>query len=191
MSGDDQASLHARNAAMKEQVHSLLDTFHRQTEMLRDAQAAAAQATASLTSKDGLVRVSVDASGMLTRLEFAPSAFERSTPETLARSALQLAREGAAKVKQQVADVMSPLTDGLPDLSDLVEGAPSLSGLLPQFSTPEPQPAAPVDEESYEDQSAVYRREESTPAAQPRRTPRPEPEDADEQPDSWLDRGRS
>ncbi|MGH3858980.1 YbaB/EbfC family nucleoid-associated protein [Actinokineospora sp.] len=188
MPGDDRASLVARNAAMKEQVDSLLDTFHRQTEMLRDAQAAAAQTSASVSSKDGLVRATVDSSGALANLEFAPSAFERSTPEALARTVLQLAREGAAQVKQQVAGLMSPLTEGLPDLSDLVEGAPSLSGLLPKM--PEvPTPPPMVEPESYEDESAVFGGAEAAPQAPVRRPRPPRDDDDDEQPDSWLNRG--
>lgn len=188
MPGDDSAILEARNAAMKEQVDSLLDTFNRQTEMLRDAQTAAAQTSASVSSKDGLVRATVDSSGALANLEFRPSAFERSTPEALARTVLQLAREGAAQVKQQVAALMSPLTEGLPDLSDLVEGAPSLSGLLPRM--PEMPTPPPMDEpESYEDESAVFGGAEPAAPQPPVRRPRPpRGDDDDEQPDSWLNR---
>ncbi|MEJ2851813.1 MULTISPECIES: YbaB/EbfC family nucleoid-associated protein [unclassified Saccharothrix] len=181
MSGDERARLEARNAAMKEQVHSLLDTFHRQTEMLREAQSAATQTTATLTSRDGLVRATVDSSGVLSALEITPSAFERSTPEALARSVVQLAREGAAQVKQQVAELMSPLTADLPDLADLVDGAPSLSALLPRFEQPEPPVEA--DEGSFEDRSALAER---PPAPQPPPRPaRPATEDEDP-PASWL-----
>jgi DNA-binding protein YbaB len=182
MSGDDRARLEARNAAMKEQVNGLLDTFNRQAEMLREAQVAAAQTTASLTSKDGLVRAAVDAGGVLTHLEFAPSAFERSTPEALARSVLQLAREGASQVKQQVNDLMSPLTEGLPDLSDLVEGAPSLSALLPRFDAP-PPPATP-DDTPFEDRSALA--PQSPPSPPPPARRRPASADDEDLPDSWL-----
>lgn len=187
MSGDDRARLEARNAAMKEQVNGLLDTFNRQAEMLREAQVAAARTTASLTSKDGLVRAAVDSGGVLTHLEFAPSAFERSTPEALARSVLQLAREGASQVKQQVNDLMSPLTEGLPDLSDLVEGAPSLSALLPRFDAPPPPPVAP-DDDSFEDRSALAGRTEQAPPPPPPPAARRRPASSDDEdlPDSWL-----
>ncbi|MBB5803816.1 DNA-binding protein YbaB [Saccharothrix ecbatanensis] len=184
MSGDDRARLEARNAAMKEQVNGLLDTFNRQAEMLREAQVAAAQTTASLTSKDGLVRASVDSSGVLTHLEFAPSAFERSTPEALARSVLQLAREGASQVKQQVNDLMSPLTEGLPDLSDLVEGAPSLSALLPRFDAP--PPPATTDDTPFEDRSALAPQSPSSPPPPPAARRRPASADDEDLPDSWL-----
>jgi DNA-binding protein YbaB len=147
---------------------------------------AAARTTASLTSKDGLVRAAVDSSGVLTHLEFAPSAFERSTPEALARSVLQLAREGASQVKQQVNDLMSPLTEGLPDLSDLVEGVPSLSALLPRFDAP-PPPATP-DDSSFEDRSAIAPRSPSSPPPPPPPAARRRPASADDEdlPDSWL-----
>jgi DNA-binding protein YbaB len=185
MSGDDRARLEARNAAMKEQVNGLLDTFHRQTEVLREAQSAAAATTATVTSRDGLVRATVDSSGVLSALEITPSAFDRSTPEALARSVVQLAREGAAQVKQQVAELMSPLTADLPDLADLVEGAPSLSALLPRFDQPEP-PVEAADEGSYEDRSALAERPAATqPPPRPARPTRPASEDEDP-PDTWL-----
>ncbi|GGP65492.1 YbaB/EbfC family nucleoid-associated protein [Saccharothrix coeruleofusca] len=188
MSGDDRARLEARNAAMKEQVHSLLDTFTRQTEMLRDAQAAAALTTASLTSEDGLVRATVDSGGVLTNLEITPSAFDRSTPEALARTVVRLAREGAAQVRQQVAELMSPLTEDLPDLADLVEGAPSLSALIPKFEAP-PAPPSPADDGSFEDRSVLSLPREATPPPPPPPRGTAAPADDDEAPQSWLKGG--
>ncbi|EWC60772.1 hypothetical protein UO65_3913 [Actinokineospora spheciospongiae] len=161
MADDDLELLRARNAAAKEQVDGLLDTFRQQTEALREAQDAALRASASLTSKDGLVRASVDSSGALSALEFAPSAFDRSTPEALARAVLQLARQGAAEVRERVSDLMAPVSGGLPDLSDLFDDAPSLRGLM--AGIPVPQADAPPSHES--------------------------PGDADDDvPDSWLRR---
>ncbi|WP_156756199.1 YbaB/EbfC family nucleoid-associated protein [Actinokineospora pegani] len=158
MAEEDLDRLRARNTAAKEQVDGLLDTFRRQTEALREAQEAASRASASLTSKDGLVRVSVDSSGALSALDLAPSAFDRSTPEALARTVLELARQGAAQVRQQVSDLMTPVSGGLPDFGDLFDDAPSLRGLMADIPVPT-----------------------ATAAAEPR-------VDDDEAPDSWLRR---
>ncbi len=197
---------------MKNQVDELLEQFNRQTEQLHEAQAAAAQATATLTSPDGLVTVTVDAAGVLSQLRFAPNTFERSNPESLARTVQDLVRRGTLQVKQQVAELMRPLTEDLPDLSDFIEGAPSLKGLLPEipdYRPPEPEAApAPLDRaESFEDPNAgsIMQSGQSAPPPPPpvsRPTPppppkpstrraRPTPEEEDEEPpDSWLTRGR-
>ncbi|MFC4005275.1 YbaB/EbfC family nucleoid-associated protein [Prauserella oleivorans] len=50
----------------------------------------------TVTSTDGLVRATVDSAGTLTGLEFAPSAFERTDPATLARTVLEVVRQGTA-----------------------------------------------------------------------------------------------
>jgi DNA-binding protein YbaB len=198
--GDDRARLEARNAAMKNQVDSLLEQFEKQTEQLRDAQAAAAETSATVTSPDGLVRATIDSTGSLAQLDFAPSAFERSTPAALANATLKLVRHGTLQVKQQVADLMAPITQGLPDLSDLIEGAPSLQGLLPKipdFLEEEEVEERPRPESFGE--APILRNDQppppppSMPAPKPtpaRRT-RPEPEVDEELPASWMTRGDS
>ncbi|MGC7093262.1 YbaB/EbfC family nucleoid-associated protein [Amycolatopsis lurida] len=213
--GDDRARLEARNAAMKDRVDGLLEQFNRQTEQLREAQAAAAEASATVTSKDGLVRATIDANGVLSKLDFAPTAFERSGgPAALAASVLEVVRTGGLQVKQEVADLMSPLTEGMPDLTELFEDAPSLAGLvpsIPDFTPPEPEPRARP--ESFEEEGSIFQNRQQQapppPAAaappppppppsmpsmpQPKpttRRARPAPvEDEEEPPDSWLTRG--
>ncbi|GAB3139726.1 YbaB/EbfC family nucleoid-associated protein [Amycolatopsis stemonae] len=191
--GDDRARLEARNAAMKDQMDTLLENFERQTAQLRDAQAAAAETTAQVQSPDGLVRATIDAGGTLAKLEFAPNAFERTTPAQLANTVQTLVRQGSLQVKQKIADLMAPITEGLPDLADLVEGAPSLAGLVPQIpefaEEEEPAPRPP----SFEEGGPILRNE-SVPPPMPAPKPAPKrvrpPRDEDEEPpSSWMTRG--
>ncbi|WP_344421577.1 YbaB/EbfC family nucleoid-associated protein [Amycolatopsis minnesotensis] len=137
--GEHRAALEARNAAMKDQVDRLLDGVTRQTERLQQAQADASRVTATLTSKDGLATVTVNSAGVLTELEFSQNAFERSRPESLARTVQALVQQATVQVKRQVTELMAPMTTGLPDLSDLFEGAPSLGALIPKFPELEPE----------------------------------------------------
>ncbi|WP_233611274.1 YbaB/EbfC family nucleoid-associated protein [Amycolatopsis sp. WAC 01376] len=199
--GDDSARLEARNAAMKDQVDTLLEQFERQTAQLRDAQEAASQTSATVVSQDGLVRATIDATGTLAKLEIQPNAFERTTPAQLANTVLTLVRQGSLQVKQQVADLMAPITEGLPDLSDLIEGAPSLQGLMPSI------PDFLVEEEeaptkSDEDFDAPLMIKDDTPPPPappvPPAPPAPKPvpkrvrrqdDDEEEPPSSWLTRG--
>lgn len=196
--GDDRARLEARNAAMKDQMDTLLENFERQTQQLRDAQAAAAETSANVTSPDGLVRATIDAGGNLAKLEFSPNAFERSTPAQLANTVQTVVRQGSLQVKQKIADLMAPITEGLPDLSELVEGAPSLAGLvppIPDFVEEEPPPAPRP--ESFEDPDAgSIMRNDQAPPPPPMPAPKPAPKrvrpprDEDEEPPtSWMTRG--
>lgn len=200
---DELARLRARNAAMKDRVDTLLEQFERQTEQLREAQELATRTSAEITSPDGLVRATIDATGTLAKLEFASTAFERTTPAALAKTVLTLVRHGSLQVKQQVADLMAPLTSDMPDLSEIIEGAPSLAGLMPKFPdylAEEEQPPPPPQPDSMEDPDAdsilrtpkeLAQQAPPTPAPAPRRSrPQPADEEDEEPPASWLDEPR-
>ncbi|SER23048.1 YbaB/EbfC family nucleoid-associated protein [Lentzea albida] len=131
------AELEARNAAMRENVDNLMADLRRRTSEFAGAQARAAAVTGAATSPDGLVQVQVNPAGVLTDLRFAPAAFQRSTPEKLARSVIETAQTAARSAREQVEGVLAPL-QGQTDLSELVEGAPSFADLL----KPPPPPAA-------------------------------------------------
>jgi DNA-binding protein YbaB len=144
--------LEARSATLRAKVDELLGDFDKRAEQLREAQQAAAALTAELSSPDGAVRVRIDSSGALNRLQLGHTAFERTTPDQLARTITELVVRGSAQVRRQAAELMRPLTEGLPDVSDLVPGAPSLADMLPKIpddpapETPAtPRPAAAVD----------------------------------------------
>ncbi|WP_410647340.1 YbaB/EbfC family nucleoid-associated protein [Amycolatopsis sp. cmx-4-54] len=200
--GDDSARLEARNAAMKDQVDTLLEQFERQTAQLRDAQEAASQTSATVVSQDGLVRATIDATGTLAKLEIQPNAFERTNPAQLANTVLTLVRQGSLQVKQQVAELMAPITEGLPDLSDLIEGAPSLQGLMPaipDFLAEEEETAAPAKSDEDFDAPLMIKDDTTpppppappvppTPKPVPKRV-RPQDDDEEEPPSSWLTRG--
>ena len=192
--GDDRARLEARNAAMKDQMDTLLENFERQTAQLRDAQAAAAETTAQVSSPDGLVRATIDAGGSLAKLEFASNTFERTTPAQLANTVQTLVRQGSLQVKQKIADLMAPITEGLPDLADLVEGAPSLAGLVPPIPDFTDEEAAPAPlPQSFEESGSILRNEQVPPPnPMPKPTPkrvRPPRDDDEEPPSSWMTRG--
>lgn len=146
--GDERARLAARGAALRTKVDELLTDFDDRTARLRAAQQAAAALTATVAAPDDRVRVSVDATGMLTDLHLAPSAFDATTPEKLARTIADLVRRATIQVRGQAADLLRPVTEGLPDLSDLAEGAPSLADALPKIPHyPAPEPVAVADDE--------------------------------------------
>lgn len=136
---DRRAQLAARNAAMQEQVSSLLAGLNRQTAALRSAQVQVAGVTSRATSADGLVTVTVNSAGIVTDVQLAPSVFDRSTPDKLARSVVAVAQQAAAGAKQRVDAALAPVRGDLPDLPDVFPGAPALKDLLP---SPNPSPSA-------------------------------------------------
>lgn len=152
---DRRAQLEARNAAMRQQVNSLLDGLDRQATALQNAQAQVAEVAGRATSADGLVTVIVNAAGMVSDVQFAPSVFDRSTPDKLARSVVAVAQQAAADAQHQVDAVLAPVHGDLSDLPDVFPGAPSLKDLLPPPATRQP-PRTPDDDEDFSTRSVLW-----------------------------------
>ncbi|WP_440901201.1 YbaB/EbfC family nucleoid-associated protein, partial [Actinosynnema sp.] len=142
---DDNDALAARNAQLRDTLDSVMREVRQRTEALKDVQAAVAALSGRASSPDGAVTAVVDATGVLDRLELSPRAFERSTPEQLARTITQVVRQAAGSVREQVSGAVAPLAeDGgrLVDLPDVLPGAPSLRDVLrvEQRDVPPPPP---------------------------------------------------
>ncbi len=152
---DRRAQLEARNAAMRQHVDALRAGLDRQAAALRSAQEQVSEVTGRARSADGLVTVTVNASGVLTDVQFAPSAFDRSTTDKLARSVVAVAQQAAALAQQKVDAALAPVRGDLPDLPDLFPGAPSLKDLLPSPATRRP-PRAQDDEEDFSTRSVLW-----------------------------------
>ena len=146
------AELEARNAAMREQVTSLLDGLTKQTEHLQEAQQQAVAATGEATSQDGLVTVHVNAMGIVTDVELSSSAFTRTTPEKLARSFVLTVQEAARDARGKADAAMAGAQENVPDLPDLFPQAPSLKNLVPQApSVPDATAEVQADDDWDED----------------------------------------
>lgn len=192
--GSDRAEMEARNAAIKAQVDGLLEKFEQQTRTLQEAQAAASTASATVTSPDGSVTVTVDSAGTMTNLEFSAKSFQRSDPRVVARTVQETLQAATVQVKSQMADLLSPVTQDLPDLSDLIDGAPSLKGLMPKMpdfseSPKAPEPLASQASPSPSAAPASPGADQPEPKpTQPQRARRQQADDDPEfdEPDSWL-----
>lgn len=147
------AELEARNAAMREQVSSMLEGLQRQTAQLHEAQASALAATGEATSADGLVTIRVNAAGIVTDTVLSASALRSSTPEKLAKSFTEAAQSAARDARAKADAAVAPLQEDVPDLPDLFPGAPSLSQLIPPVPEPSTPSAAskPAVEEDWDD----------------------------------------
>lgn len=150
------------------------------------AKAAAAQeklrsAVATVQSPDGAVSVTVGPSGVLQDLRFGPRAYERS-PQSLSGLVLQLIGRAQQKVSAEVADAFSGMVgenSAARELLDefLPEPEPDSGGPATPQQAPEERPAPPHPSRPPSPQPPQH--------GQPRRRPRPAPEEDDGESNPW------
>ncbi|MEV6274071.1 YbaB/EbfC family nucleoid-associated protein [Nocardia sp. NPDC051832] len=160
MAGLEGEALRARNDALRGEVDSLLATFEQQQREFAAAQARLATATVTAWSTDKLIRVTANSAGVPIEVHVDPEAFKRTTPEKLGGSiteATQAAAKLAGEEAQRAFGSVEQLGTDIPDLSDLVPGAPSIKDLVRQLlPDPEAAPAAPAEPHP-EDEDEYYR----------------------------------
>jgi DNA-binding protein YbaB len=156
------------------------------------AKAAAAQerlraATATVQSPDGAVSVTIGPSGVLQDLRFGPRAYERP-PQALSSTVMQLIGRAQQKVSAEVADAFSGMVGESSAARELLdeflpapepdEGTPPGDGgkFMPEADDrpPPPPPHRPPPNPPQPPQQG-----------QPRRRPRPAPEDDDGESNPW------
>ncbi|QFU86075.1 YbaB/EbfC family nucleoid-associated protein [Amycolatopsis sp. YIM 10] len=164
----EQDQLDARNTALRDQVEDMLAGLRKQTGELKAAQAQAANATGEAKSPDGQVAVTVNATGVVTGVRFAQSAFIRNTPDHLGQLVVQTIQAAAANARMKSEAALAPVRQNLPDLPDFFPDAPSLTALN--------APAPPLPGRG--GQAAVA----PAPVAAPRARPRARAEETEEEP---------
>lgn len=146
----DREGLRVREQELQGQIDSMLATLDRQTQDLHAAQQQVTQLRVTGESADGLVQVVVNSVGGVVEVHLAPDAFRRSSPESLGRAMTDAARRAGVAAHAESMRIMGSIvsaTETLPDLPDLVPGAPSLRDFLPPLvpeggGTPvDPEPA--------------------------------------------------
>ncbi|MDN2501463.1 YbaB/EbfC family DNA-binding protein [Nocardia nova] len=152
MADAEQEAARARNEALRLEVDSLLATFEQQKRELADVQERLAATTAEAWSADNLVRVVANVAGVVVEVHLEPEAFKRSTPEKLGRSmaeAAQAAARRAGELSQQALAPIQEVAGDVPDLSDILPGAPSIKDLMNTL-LPDPAESAPAQRGSSE-----------------------------------------
>ncbi|WP_067646840.1 YbaB/EbfC family nucleoid-associated protein [Nocardia harenae] len=138
----------AGNDALRAQVESMLESYEQQRSALVAAQQHALEPV-TVWSPDNLVRVTATVAGVV-EVHLEPEAFKRSTPASLGPVITAALREAASRAAAQQAEALAPFTElPLPDLPDLVPGAPSTADVLAQLSRTAPDPAPIEDEDEY------------------------------------------
>ncbi|GAB2687000.1 hypothetical protein GCM10027271_57290 [Saccharopolyspora gloriosae] len=171
--------LRTSNDALRGQIDGMLADLRRRTAEIQEKQTEAAAKTHEVVSDDGVVTARVDATGTLEQLLLSTKAFDRTTPEQLARTITSVVREATGNAQQSLQSDFAALAE-TPDLPDVFAGAPSLTDFLPS-SGPLVAPPDPAAERA-------ARTGKQPPAQQP--STRRDDADDDEPPQSFMTEGR-
>ena len=126
----------ARVEGLRQEADSAMASLHARIAQARQAQSEAMQATGQASSRDGSVRVSVDATGVVTSLNLSPSAFDRNTPDKLAQAIVATIQSAAAQARGQLRTAFSAVRGDSGDvLAAAAEGTAALG--VPRLSVPE------------------------------------------------------
>jgi DNA-binding protein YbaB len=121
----------AQTAELQGQADAAMATLQAKVAGVREAQQQAMKATGEASSKDGVVRAVVDSTGVVTSLVFAPSAFDRSTPERLAQTAVATIQQAAAQARGRMTAALAPVRgDSDNPVAAAAKGAASM-GIAP------------------------------------------------------------
>jgi DNA-binding protein YbaB len=150
---DSAAHLERRTAELQQQADDAMKHLRTRIAGVREAQQQAMRATGEATSRDGVVRAAVDATGVVTSLTFASSAFERSTPDRLAQTAVATIQAAAAQARARTAEAMAAIrSDDEGTVDSAAKGAAAL-GVAP---LPVPEvPRTAVDPTGEQDEWAA------------------------------------
>lgn len=121
----------------QEQADEIAAQVLAQLARARDQQRAALSITGTASSRDGSVHAVVDATGVVTSLEFAPSALDRGgSLDKLARTVVATIQTAAAQAREQMSDSWRSWQG--PD-SDILARAAAATGRLgvPHIGVPD------------------------------------------------------
>lgn len=164
----------ARVGELRGEADEVMATLRQKMAAVAQAQQTALSATGEATSRDGSVRVRVDATGVVTDLSFSDTAFQKFTPERLAAATVATIQSAAAKARGQLKDTLAPLTDK----SALAAARQNVPG-LGDLTVPEVPHTATDPDETGEEPATGYAfdqiesEEEPTPPPPPSQVRRP------------------
>jgi DNA-binding protein YbaB len=109
------------------QVEDLIAGYRRSREQLGAVQRRLATVSETVTSEDGLVTVTVSASGTLAELEIAEHAYRALRPNQLAATIIRATAEATAKATRVAGAVLAPVLPSDTDPDALLRGTADLS----------------------------------------------------------------
>ncbi|PXX66592.1 DNA-binding protein YbaB [Nocardia tenerifensis] len=129
----------------RENVAGLMDEVQSQLRNIAQLQRQRTALIGKASERGGRVTVAVNADGVLIDVKFGRGVEDLEYPE-LARAILKAAQDATADVMRRTQELMAPIQQDrarLPKLSDLVEGMPDVSSLMPTMErAPQTKPDA-------------------------------------------------
>lgn len=134
------------NERLQEDMATMLSGLSHQMRGIAEVQKKRSLLTATVLAEEKRIEVTVNADGLLIDTKFAEDILDL-TPDEIAAAITKAVQDAAALVQKKVRELMEPLLvhrDSLPKLSEMIEGAPDLAGLIPQpLHTPTVPPDSP------------------------------------------------
>jgi DNA-binding protein YbaB len=127
------------NDALRHQVTEMLALVQEQMADVAALQRKQAVLTASGTAADGMVEVTVNAGGQVTKTVIDESYLDEHEFEELAEHITHAAQAAAREAARRVSEMLVPISErrkAFPSLSDIVDGAPDLRNLTPAWLDP-------------------------------------------------------
>lgn len=117
-------------------IDEMLQQYRQIRDRLGDAQRQVSELTATASSEDGMVTVTVDHQGDLVELQLNPRVYRVLDYLTLSETIVETTKRAVSEVRQQAKDLMTPLlppNTGSADPTDPAGG--DLMALLPKDTT--------------------------------------------------------
>jgi DNA-binding protein YbaB len=107
----------------------LVANYAERLSQIRRSRDLAFAVTASAQSRDGLISVQVGPHGQLLNVTLDPGAFQRMSPQRLARGLMELAKTATEDAVEQVRKIMGPVLPpgGIPADGDFLQLIPRAS----------------------------------------------------------------
>jgi DNA-binding protein YbaB len=123
----ERESLRSANNGMRNQIDYIMDVYEKQQVRLAEIRSQLDALRARASSSDQLVEVTVDGAGVVTDVQLTAQAM-RAKPEQVGRAIVEAAQAAARSARSKHDALIAPIVDVaelMPDLPDLVPGAPS------------------------------------------------------------------
>ena len=173
----------ARVSELRAEADQAMTGLRAKLAAVQQAQQAALSSTGEATSRDGTVTVTVDATGVVTALSFADTAFQKSTPERLAATTVATIQTAATQARAQLQQTLSPLTSDNQGALAAGQNIPGLAGLtvpeVPHTAT-DPGEIAEEPQAGYAFDQPIEPAEEPAPPPVTSQVRRPRPAEPDE-----------
>ncbi|MGW5388294.1 YbaB/EbfC family nucleoid-associated protein [Nocardia sp. NPDC003963] len=134
------------NERLQEDMATMLSGLSHQMRSIAEVQKKRSLLTATVLAEEKRIEVTVNADGLLIDTKFADDILDLSMDE-IAVAITEAVQDAAAQVQKKARELMDPLLEhrnSLPKLSEMIEGAPDLAGLIPQpLETPTVSPDSP------------------------------------------------